>query len=88
MHEAINQLKSIDQLVTFAVIVRNIAYPQNAGDEKFDDLFSTAFWHAAKIISEDRSTEGKSGLQELKQRVNLDGGDKLLFDNLVKQQSK
>ncbi len=85
---AISHLKSIDQLATFAVLARNIAHPQAAGDEKVDLLFSDAFWQAAEIISQDRSPEGKAGLQEIRQRVRLDGGDNILFNDLTLRQSR
>lgn len=85
--EAIDHLKSTGQLATFAVLSHNIAYPQNAGDERFDRLFSFAFWRAVEVISQDRSLEGKACLQDIKQRVSLDGGDKLLFDNFVQKQT-
>lgn len=84
--EIINGLSSLDQLSTFAVISRNIAYPGNAGDENFDQWFQEAFWISIEKIACNRTKEKDYVLQAIKQRIFLDGGDKLRFDLFTRQE--
>lgn len=84
----LSRLRSLDQIATFAVISRSLAYPGNAGDEYFDQWFDKAFWMSVELIADNASNEGYRILQKLKQRIDLDGGDNLTFDNfLSKHQS-
>lgn len=79
------KLSSLDQLATFAVISRNIAYPRNAGDENFDQWFDEAFWISIELIAKNKAKAKYLALQEVKQRIFLDGGDKLRFDYFLQE---
>lgn len=83
----VSKLNSLDQLATFAVITWNIAYPQNAGDESIDLWFNEACWIALEIIAQNKTSVGREVLKEITHRIKLDGGAKLIFDNLVRQQN-
>jgi hypothetical protein len=87
VEKVLSQLKNLDQLASFAVISDNIAWPQEAGDIRFDQWFEEAFWQAVERISKVKTKEGKETMESLKGRLFLDGGASLTFKNFAAQQN-
>jgi hypothetical protein len=88
LEQVVTKMGQVDRLATFAIISRNIAWPQNAGDEVFDQWFDEAFWLSIEIIAKTEDHNGAAVLQQISQRICLHGGDKLRFEALTQQATR
>ena len=84
----VSTLNTKDQLVAFAVVCKGILGPQNAGDEKFDVIFDKAFWKTIEMLSQLPANNGLDALWELESKIALHDGDKIIFDNYIRQLRK
>ena len=78
----IEPLKTADQLVSLVLISESISFPQEAGYERFDQWFDSAFQIGLASLTNFPTNEAQSAFRTLEDRLFMDAGLSLSFDYL------